>query len=299
MRKENYIPHIELLFKCFESMLTDYPYVLNEGEDTALRGYLASVTKFYNEIKPYYNGKDITKVQLEIIERNMRKIFDIEELCKKFIIKIWNEVLTNTMTFNQGDPFDFLVYSFNFEVADFSKILEGMDQIVLNYITEKNFGLDNRNYGIIFKITEEDIVVSSSDSIFFDIQQKQDNIIMKTLKRNSLQKYMIDNKLLFHNNSSCIITPKILKQKIIEKEMKNKGTLLGLDNSREYTNTMVANSKTLTPDSFFLIDDKKQDYTEIIENLKVYADVYHMKVIILDKYDYANKLESVYKKNTI
>ncbi len=299
MKIENYIPHIELVLKCYQSIINDYNNLMNEVETIAIKGFVDDITKFYNEILPYYNMKDIDKVKCEIVEKNIRKIFDIEQLCKKYIIKIWKDTLTAPNLFKNSDDFDFLVYSFDFDIQNFTDTLEKIPEISLNYISNKNFGVDNRNYGIILKIEEEDLIVSSNDKIYLDIQDNQDNLFLKIFKRNSLKKYILENKLMFHDKSTLLMTPKIMKQKIIEKEMKVKGTLLGMDGNREYTNSVVVNTKTTLPVAFFLIDDGSNNFSTEIEKLHIYSDIYNIPVVVIDKKIYEEKLENVYKKNTI
>ncbi|MEG0073758.1 MAG: hypothetical protein RR922_06700 [Clostridia bacterium] len=292
---DNYIAHANLVVKSLETIKNDYSYIINEGEITVIEGYISNLNKFISQITPYYEKKAITKVEKKIIEKNVNKILDIEEICKKYTIKTWKEILTLPKNFSEGHVFDFLVYSFDFDLDNFNEKLKKFDNIELNYITEKNLGVSHRNYGLIFSIEEEDLISASMENIYFELQESKNTFFINLKSKSNLYRRKVENFLMFHDVSSSLITPKQLKQKVIEKEVSNHKALLSINGMKEYVTSIIANAKTLEPLSFFVIIDDQNDYTELINKLNANAESYKIPLVIINRTVYQKRLQDVYK----
>lgn len=227
--------------------------LLTALEKKELDSWILEINKIIERIKKDGKDKIADNVSIEY-----NHILDIENDCMKFVIKIWQNELTNPFHYKLGDSFNFLLSTCEEDIIE------------ATYISSehlKNIKTLKSSYGYIYEPLDDGLIYSSTDDLLY---KKYDS---NNYKKNYNTIYVKNGPIEIDNqDSSRLLTPSmILRQNLKSRLIQNK---VLLDSSKVHKLAIYC----------FVEDDLKNssNYNKALELaekddlpiIKIYKEVY-------------------------
>lgn len=178
--------------------------LLTALEKKELDSWILEINKIIERIKKDGKDKIADNVSIEY-----NHILDIENDCMKFVIKIWQNELTNPFHYKLGDSFNFLLSTCEEDIIE------------ATYISSehlKNIKTLKSSYGYIYEPLDDGLIYSSTDDLLY---KKYDS---NNYKKNYNTIYVKNGPIEIDNqDSSRLLTPSmILRQNLKSRSIQNK-----------------------------------------------------------------------------